>query len=81
MDFSYGSSFESEPAREYERLLYGAMTGDHAILARADEVDRAWALLQPLLADSPAPHPYAAGSWGPGAAASALIAPRRWRSR
>ena len=80
MDFASGRSFASEPAREYERLLHGAMTGDHALFARADEVDRAWRLLQPLLADEPASHLYTAGSWGPDAA-DRLIAPRRWQLR
>jgi glucose-6-phosphate 1-dehydrogenase len=73
MDFSYRNSFMTEPAEAYER-------GDHTLFAREDSVERAWAVVQPVL-DSPLPvYPYPAGTWGP-PEADALIAPRRWHLR
>jgi glucose-6-phosphate 1-dehydrogenase len=79
MDFSYGASFRTRPAEAYERLLHDAMAGDQTLFLREDGVERAWEIVAPLLdADGPV-HPYAAGTWGPGAA-DALIAPRVWRA-
>ena len=62
----------------YERLFHDVMLGDHLLFTRADEVERLWECVAPLLADSPEPLPYAKGSWGPDAA-SALAAPLGWR--
>ncbi len=77
MEFSYGHSFMAQPAEAYERLIHDAMSGDQTLFARADGVQRAWQVLQPVL-DSVTPvHPYPAGSWGP-PEADGLIAPRRW---
>jgi len=80
MDFSYKTSFMTEPAEAYERLLYDAMQGDHTLFLRDDSVLRSWALVQPAL-DAPAPLSfYPAGTWGP-PEADRLIAPRRWALR
>lgn len=83
MDFAYGSSFtESSPAA-YERLLLDVLRGDALLFPRAEEVALSWGVLDPVerhWAESGAPEPYPAGSWGP-AAADALLARdgRRWR--
>jgi glucose-6-phosphate 1-dehydrogenase len=77
MDFSYGEAFMAQPAEAYERLLYDAMDGDHTLFARGDGVERAWAVVQPVLDDMPPVCPYPAGTWGP-KEADDLIAPRRW---
>jgi glucose-6-phosphate 1-dehydrogenase len=61
----------------YELLLTAAMAGDHLLFARRDEVEAAWRIVDPLLADAPRPDEYPAGSWGPGPAA-ALAAPGAW---
>jgi glucose-6-phosphate 1-dehydrogenase len=56
---------EMEP---YERLIGDAMAGDATLFARADAVEAAWAIVEPIL-DSPTPvHLYERGSWGPGEA-------------
>lgn len=77
MSFSYGESFMSKPAEAYERLLHDAMDGDRTLFARADGVERAWAIVQPVLDAMPPICMYEAGSWGP-TEADELIAPRRW---
>lgn len=77
MDFSYGSSFKTRSAEAYERLLHDAMAGDQTLFLREDAVERSWEILAPILDASGTVHPYAAGTWGPTAAAE-LIAPRTW---
>lgn len=64
MDFGYEESFKAAPAEAYERLLYDALNGDHTLFTRADEIERAWEILDPVLTPSK-PDLYAAGSWGP----------------
>jgi len=85
MEFDYGTSFGVEEPTAYERLLLDAMVGDRTLFARRDEVEKAWALVMPILeawdAHRPTDFPnYEAGSWGP-PAARALIERdgRRWR--
>jgi glucose-6-phosphate 1-dehydrogenase len=58
----------------YERLLGDALAGDGSLFTRADVVEAAWAVVEPVLEHHAAAVPYAPGSWGP-AAADALIAP------
>lgn len=58
----------------YERLLGDAIRGDATLFARQDGVEAAWRVIDPILADRDAPHPYAPGSWGP-SQADALAAP------
>jgi len=70
LDFRYGEVFGGEPPDAYERLLLDAIHGDPTLYARADWVEAAWRLLQPVL-DTWAQTPgqpiclYEAGSWGP----------------
>jgi len=78
MDFSYGDSFRTKSAEAYERLLHDAMAGDQTLFLREDAVERSWEIVAPILEASGTVHPYAAGTWGPGAA-DELIAPRAWR--
>jgi glucose-6-phosphate 1-dehydrogenase len=77
MDFAYGGSFRTRPAEAYERLLHDAMAGDQTLFLREDAVERSWEIVAPILGAASAVHPYAAGTWGPGAA-DRLIAPRSW---
>ena len=54
----------------YERLLLDAMQGDASLFARADEIELAWGLVDPILAspqqpDAPSLVSYEPGSWGP----------------
>jgi glucose-6-phosphate 1-dehydrogenase len=70
MNFHYEDYFQARPTTGYERLLYDAMIGDATLFQRADTVEIAWSVVQPIL-DSWAAHPpanfpnYASGSWGP----------------
>ncbi len=62
----------------YERLIHDAMSGDQTLFTSAEGVERLWEVSHPLLDSPPEVQLYRIGSWGP-AAASDLIAPRRWR--
>ena len=85
MDFGYGATFGREDASPYERLILDCMKGDQTLFDRADGVEAAWALIDPVLstwqADRDVDFPnYAAGTWGP-AQADELMARdgRSWR--
>jgi glucose-6-phosphate 1-dehydrogenase len=85
MDFSYGAAFLEEAPEAYERLLLDAMVGDPTLFIRADEVEQAWRIVQPLLDAFAEGRPplvtYEAGTWGP-SEADALLAwdGHRWRT-
>jgi len=73
-----------ESPSAYEHLLLDSLRGDPTFFARADEVEAAWAIVDPAIASWATARPsdfpnYAAGSVGP-AAAEALLARdgRRW---
>jgi glucose-6-phosphate 1-dehydrogenase len=85
MDFHYGTSFGKPSPEAYERLLLDAMSGDATLFARRDEVEEAWAFIDPIEEAWQAEKDanlffYAAGSWGPDEA-DALLAQdgRTWR--
>ena len=68
MDFRYGEVFGGQTPEAYERLILDAINGDATLYARADWVEQAWKILQPILDAWSAggdPAPYEAGSWGP----------------
>jgi glucose-6-phosphate 1-dehydrogenase len=70
MDFQYSDYFGTKPSTGYETLLYDCMMGDPTLFQRADMVEAAWTVVQPILdvwkALPPRDFPnYAAGSWGP----------------
>ena len=79
MEFHYAEDFGAEALPEaYERLLLDAMQGDASLFARADEIELAWSIIDPILAgwaepDAPPLAVYAPGSWGP-AEAEAFLA-------
>jgi len=69
MDFSY-ATFGATPATGYERLIHDCMAGDATLFQRADMVEAAWGVVQPVLdvwqALPPRNFPnYPAGTWGP----------------
>ena len=81
MSFSYDTSFKDKPAEEaYETLLNDAMENDPTLFARADSVELAWEVVQPVLDAMPPVQPYFAGTWGP-RAADELILPHKWHLR
>ena len=70
----------------YARLLLDAMSGDQTLFVRADDVEQAWTLLDPLLSawerqpEKYPLHSYPAGTAGPKAADELLAKDgRRWR--
>ena len=72
MEFHYADSFGTTAIPEaYERLLLDVLTGDASLFTRADEVETAWRLIDPILQawESPSGKPplavYEPGSWGP----------------
>jgi glucose-6-phosphate 1-dehydrogenase len=86
MDFHYGTSFGKPSPEAYERLLLDAMSGDATLFARRDEVEEAWAFIDPIeeawqsKKDAPPLEFYPAGSWGPDAADELLARDgRAWR--
>lgn len=52
----------------YERLLGDAMRGDGSLFTRADCVEAAWRVVEPILQKAPPPIEYAPNTWGPPAA-------------
>jgi len=77
MKFSYEDAFQLTPNVGYETLLYDCLTGDATLFQRADNIDAAWAVVDPVLtawaADPGGPEPYEAGSSGP-SGSDALLA-------
>ena len=70
MDFRYGTAFGVRTPSAYERLLLDCLVGDASLFARTDQVEVAWALIDPVLkawrqGPPPAFPDYSAGSWGP----------------
>jgi len=71
MEFHYAEDFGTGALPEaYERLLLDAIQGDASLFARADEVELAWEVIDPILAsweqpDAPPLALYEPGSWGP----------------
>jgi glucose-6-phosphate 1-dehydrogenase len=85
MDFHYDDWFPKEPNVGYETLLYDVMIGDPTLFMRADMVEQAWRIVQPVLdawAAEKADFPdYDSGSDGPKAADELLArdGDRAWR--
>jgi glucose-6-phosphate 1-dehydrogenase len=49
MDFCYADWFPKEPNVGYETLLHDVMVGDATLFNRADMVEAAWKVVQPVL--------------------------------
>jgi glucose-6-phosphate 1-dehydrogenase len=85
MDFRYDDWFPKEPNVGYETLIYDVMIGDPTLFMRADMVEEAWRIVQPVLdawAKNKADFPdYDSGSDGPKAANDLLArdGDRTWR--
>ncbi len=85
MDFTYGSAFQADSPDAYETLILDALLGDASLFTRADEVEEAWSIVDPIVeawAEMPAPDfpNYEAGTWGPETADDLLARDgRRWR--
>jgi glucose-6-phosphate 1-dehydrogenase len=85
MNFQYKDYFKQAPAVGYETLIYDCLIGDATLFQRADQVEAAWGLVEPVLEGwantTPRHFPnYASGSEGPSAANDLLARDgRSWR--
>ena len=72
LSFDYKEAYAEKPLPEaYERLLLDAIQGDASLFMRSDEIERAWEIMDPIIAaterpDAPEPEQYAGRVGGPG---------------
>ena len=71
LHFLYSEAFGPLPDA-YQTLLTDLLRGDQTLFVRADEVEHAWRIYSPILAQPPRLRRYASGTWGP-RAADALV--------
>jgi glucose-6-phosphate 1-dehydrogenase len=70
-NFHYRTDFEGQSLpTAYERLLMDAIQGDASLFARADEIEQAWRIIDPIIASWESDETkklahYSAGTWGP----------------
>jgi glucose-6-phosphate 1-dehydrogenase len=74
LEFSFLQEFAGVMPEAYERLLLDVFQGDASLFARADEVELAWGIIDPILAawdrlGQPPLEIYEKGLWGPPSAA------------
>ena len=76
LNLDFNDVFQKRRLIAYERLLLDIIRGNQTLFMRRDEVDAAWAWIDPIHAAwdqyQYRPRPYTAGTWGP-PAANALI--------
>ncbi len=84
MQFRYQDVFDTPSPEAYETLLLDILLGDATLFMRADQIEAAWQIVDPVLdawSDKPSvdfPN-YAAGSWGPKSADELLAGDgRHW---
>ncbi len=72
LDMSFASVFNVRNPDAYERLVMDVVRGNQTLFMRRDEVEAAWAWIDPILdawgTSRDAPKPYTSGTWGPSAA-------------
>jgi glucose-6-phosphate 1-dehydrogenase len=84
LDFRFSRAFHGTMPEAYERLLLDALEGDASLFARADEVESAWEICDPILeewarSDEPPLYVYEPGLWGPSASTEWMAAQgRQW---
>jgi glucose-6-phosphate 1-dehydrogenase len=79
LEFSFNRDFPGVMPEAYERLLLDAFQGDASLFSRADEVELAWGIIDPIAAawkDTRLPKLdiYEPGLWGP-------VASEEWMAR
>lgn len=70
MDFEYCDYFEKDSTNGYETLLYDIMIGESMLFPRADNLEKCWSLIDPILdawesSSEETLYHYQAGSSGP----------------
>jgi glucose-6-phosphate 1-dehydrogenase len=84
LDFRFSQEFHGTMPEAYERLLLDALEGDASLFARADEVEAAWAICDPIheeweRSDKPPLYIYEPNLWGPAASIEWMAAQgRQW---
>ena len=85
LSFDFKEAFATKALPEaYERLLLDAIQGDASLFMRSDEIERAWEIMDPIIAatagsNAPQPQEYAIGSQGPECAEKMLgVEGRAW---
>jgi len=84
LDFRFREVFPGNIPEAYQRLLLDVFQGDASLFARADEVELAWGIVDPILAAwdqlrLPELHEYELGLWGPEASTEWMRAQgREW---
>jgi glucose-6-phosphate 1-dehydrogenase len=71
---------QGEDMDAYGILISAALIGDTAHFAREDEVEAAWAIVDPVLDAGSPPLEYLPGSWGPPHAEQLLTGPCGWHN-
>jgi glucose-6-phosphate 1-dehydrogenase len=85
LSFDYKGAFKEKALPEaYERLILDAIQGDASLFMRSDEIERAWEIMDPIIAatqqpDAPASEQYAVGSQGPANANGLLPVGTHWQ--
>lgn len=64
----------------YARLISEALIGDTSHFARQDEVEAAWAIVDPALGLTTRPYEYMPGTWGPAEADHLISGPCSWHN-
>ena len=82
IDLTYEYNQEREGHREpaYARLFSEAMDGQQRLFARADGVEAAWRIVNPVLSEHPPVHSYEPGAWGPPAANELIATDGGWHN-
>jgi glucose-6-phosphate 1-dehydrogenase len=84
LEFRFSREFRGMMPEAYERLLLDALEGDASLFARADEVEAAWKICDPILeewsrGEQPPLYIYEPGLWGPAASTEWMAAQgRQW---
>ncbi len=76
LDMTFAETFPVGAPDAYERLLLDVIRGNATLFMRRDEVEAAWAWIDPIreawAQSDEAPRPYTAGTWGPSTAVALI---------
>jgi len=74
------SQQQADEMDAYARLISEALIGDTSHFARQDEVEAAWAIVDPVLNMQTQPYEYTPGTWGPREADDLIQGPCSWHN-
>ncbi len=76
----YVAEQQKDDMDAYEVLISAALIGDTSHFAREDEVEAAWAIVDPVLRTGSTPLEYVPASWGPPQAEDLIKGPCGWHN-